>query len=92
MKMIYKYPLATADEIDINMPADAELLCVREQYGVPCIWALVDTSRPYEVRRLLMLGTGHNLDNVSTSKYVGTVFEAGGQLVWHIFDVGKVVL
>jgi hypothetical protein len=89
MKTIHKYPLATADEIEIAMPADAELLCVREQYGTPCLWALVNTSKPSVFRRLRMVGTGHNLDDVSTRKYVGTVFEAGGQLVWHVFDDGE---
>jgi hypothetical protein len=89
VKTIHKYPFAAADQIEIDMPKGAELLCVREQHETLCLWALVDTNQPPYSRTLLMYGTGHDLDNTNTEKYVGTVFEAGGHLVWHVFDLGE---
>ena len=104
MITIHKYPLETADVVRVPMPAGAEILCVREQHGQICLWAKVSTDEAIVNRTLFMFGTGHSLDVLETvavssknvmrvgysrPKYVGTVFEAGGHLVWHIYDAGE---
>lgn len=104
MITIHKYPFATSDKVQLQMPEDAEVLHAGEQHGQICLWAKVDTDKPLVKRTFLMFGTGHSLDVLETvavssknvmrvgysrPKYVGTVFEAGGHLVWHIYDAGE---
>ena len=38
-----------------------------------------------ELRTFLVKGTGHPLPDRGL-RYVGTVQEAGGRLVWHVFE------
>jgi len=68
------------------MPKGAEVLCVQMQDGIPCMWAMVDTSTMERERRLFrILGTGHPADN-DVGKYVGTYQMMGGSLVFHVFE------
>lgn len=88
MKTVWKYALEVADEQVIEMPANAHILTVQTQQGTPCIWALVDPTRPYEPRKLLIAGTGHerkDLDDVGVS-YIGTFQVMGGGLIFHVFE------
>ena len=80
MKAIYKY---TLDE-PVRMPWGSTVVKVGIQDGLFCIWAMVDTdSLPVEVRRFVVVGTGHGLlDNMV---HVGTVFEH--PFVWHIMEI-----
>lgn len=50
------------------------------------LWALVDPQADTTVRRFAVHGTGHpGVD--ATGTYVGTYQLAGGQLVFHVFEV-----
>lgn len=68
------------------MPAGAEVLMVKEQHGVICIWALVDPDKPDEVYRYRIIGTGHELKEEPGQKYVGSFFMNKGYLVFHVFS------
>lgn len=86
MLTVYKYQLNIDDHIIVDMPAGAELLFVSTQYGVPCLWARVDTTAPMVRRNLRIAGTGHsNAGGI----YVGTFMLHGGALVFHVFDLGE---
>ncbi len=81
---IWKTVLKVADVQDIEVPADAELLTAREQFGELCVWFKCDPSRPTEKRRVGICGTGHPAP--AGARYVGTGFLSGGALVLHVFE------
>jgi len=87
---IWKLPLPMADELRLQMPQGAEILCVQLQAGIPTIWVRCDDDPAFagRVHRVLQWrGTGHNADG--TGAYVGTVQLEGGALVFHLFDKGE---
>ncbi len=89
MKTIWKFPLdlaqVTGDGIGLSMPKGAEFLTVQAQYGVPTLWALVDTDQPKETRLIAVEGTGDDLGHVP-KRYLGTTQQHGGALVLHYFE------
>ncbi len=85
MTKIYKYVLETTDSQYVNMPAEAEVLCVQTQHGTPCIWARVDPDAPTHPRRFLVFGTGHEITGYP-GRYVGTYQIDGGALIFHVYE------
>lgn len=71
MKSIWKFPIEITDEQTITMPQTAKILSVQLQYGVPYIWALVDTEEQKTERLLAVYGTGHPCV-CDASEYIGT--------------------
>ncbi len=89
MQTIYKYKCPVDDEVTIQMPSGAKVLCVQVQHGEPCIWALVDRDvSEYFPRRFAWRGTGHQAEGLNNRMYVGTIQLHGGALVFHLFDRG----
>lgn len=88
MRTVYKYTLASLDDVvSLDMPAGARVLYVAEQYGTICLWALVDTNAPTELRRFRIAGTGHPI-TMDAGPYIGSVMHRSGSLVFHVFDSG----
>lgn len=87
MKQIWKFRLEIQTQQNVSMPIGAKILCVQMQYGFPCLWAIVDTSRAtgLEDRLIILRGTGHPLTG-DEGEYIGTVQASDGRLVWHIFE------
>jgi len=87
MKTIWKWYIPIkGDFVAIEMPTDAEILCVQNQDNHIAIWALcgqdAKRSRYFEVN-----GTGNLLEPPYQGwdrKYIGTV--QIGSLVWHVFE------
>ena len=68
---------------EVEMPEGAEILHVHgRQEGT--LWALVDTSKPMEMRKIVSLETGELICATEIGKHIGTVFCAGQ--VYHLFD------
>jgi hypothetical protein len=85
MQTIHKYRLQIVSEQPVTMPSGAEILCVQMQGDTPCIWAMVNPDNPNVTRSIAICGTGHPVP-VGNYKYVGTVQQFGGSLIWHIFQ------
>lgn len=85
MKRIYKYPLAIVGDQAIPLPLGAEILTIQMQGDQLCLWALVDPSKQAATAYIEVFGTGHEITD-APRKYLGTVQQAGGALVWHIFE------
>ena len=85
MKTIWKYPLSGSSYQSIEMPRGAKILDVQNQSGKPCIWALVDTEQPHEIRNFLVYGTGWKIEG-TPGKFIGTFQLDGGAYVFHLFD------
>jgi len=81
---VYKYPLSPiADEVRVGMPRGARILHVREQNGVPTLWALVDPMVANGERVFAIRGTGHLV--ADGLEYLGSAH--CGVFVWHVFEV-----
>jgi hypothetical protein len=85
MKTIYKYPLMLAGVQHVVMPHGASLMSVQVQNNSICLWAYIETDNHPKTRRVLIVGTGHEVP--PHLKFVGTVQH--GAYVWHIFDGGE---
>lgn len=85
MKRIYKYPIRIQDEQIVHLPTGAEILCVQIQNGAPFLWALIEPQTGEEARRIVIAGTGHEMEDCER-KYIGTVQMRDGTLVWHVFE------
>ena len=83
---IWKFQFKVDDRVTIDMPAGAKILHVELQNGVPCLWALVDTSAEPEPRKFLIFGTGHPISGAIavTAAHVATFQQ--GPFVWHMFE------
>jgi len=90
MKTIWKFPLQSADQQTIKMPAGAELLSVQVQRETVCLWAKVDPEAAREPRVIAIFGTGHELpEDESTFRleFIDTFQLHDGALVFHAFEV-----
>lgn len=91
---IWKYTLAFVTEQKIEMPDCASILSCGAQNDQVQIWAMVDPDALQgtkgQKRTLFIVGTGHPLPRDHRDlRFIGTVQTAGGQLVWHIFELWK---
>ena len=57
MRTIWKYR-ARARCCEIEMPLNAEILCVQLQNNIPTLWALVETEEPKRIFDTLTYYTG----------------------------------
>jgi hypothetical protein len=83
MNSVWKYPL----DMEINeleMPIGAQVLTVREQHGMGCLWALVNPDREKEIRTFRVVGTGWTCED--GLDYQGSFHLSGGSLVFHVFE------
>ncbi len=89
MRAIYKYdaPL-TSQPFTIELPKGAEVLAFDEQGGRIYFWAMVDPAAETETRTLHIAGTGHPLPD-EKMRYIGTCQQAGGALIWHLFELER---
>jgi hypothetical protein len=90
MRTIHKFSVSAADvgisgEFEVEMPRNADILCVQTQNDHPQIWAIVDDAAKLEIRRLVVVGTGWDLPaDLGRGEYIGT-FQTDGCFVWHVF-------
>ena len=88
MLTIHKYPFAVDDYVNINMPRFSRVLSVQTQNDMPCVWALVDTDSPLEIKRFRLVGTGHPIkEKEENLEFIGTFQLLGGELVFHLFEI-----
>lgn len=88
MKRVYKYTLNTQDEQVLDLPMNAQLLTVGTQNGIPQLWALVDIEEERtEERKIIIRGTGHDIDEDAVKEYIATFTMSQGRLVFHVFEI-----
>ena len=88
MKKVWKFALTVDGLQKLVMPKGAQILTVQNQYGLPCLWALVDMNERDEIRYIEVYGTGHEInDGMGSDRvYITTVQFGGGDLAWHFFE------
>jgi len=83
---IWKFSFDVSNEVNIEMPKGARIICVADQNTVPCIWAIVNPDNPMELRNFFIRGTGSLLGEADPSGYIGTFQQLNAALVWHLFE------
>lgn len=88
MKVIWKYPLEPRDVQTIQMPKRAQILTVQNQREQICLWAVVDPGEPLRLGKIRILGTGHthSPEFFDHLRYIGSIQQDEGRLVWHVFE------
>lgn len=84
-KQIHKYDIVPVSGNCIPMPDNATILSIQAQRDNICIWALVDVTAPFVMRKFDVFGTGFTIDDTAR-KYLGTVLVQNGDFVWHVFE------
>jgi len=70
----------------LNLPDDANILCVQIQNNFPYIWAITKRGEEPNTNRVFKVyGTGHSLPDFP-GNYIGTFQMNGGTFVFHIFE------
>jgi hypothetical protein len=85
MNCVFKYPIHPGD-VAIEMPIGARVLSVQVQHGEAVIWALVNSLELKELRKFVVVGTGHPCPDVG--RFIGTfqLPDLDGSWVFHLFE------
>lgn len=89
METIWKYELNLNQMQVIEMPINAEILCVHSQKDKPCLWVKVNPEeKEVEHRKIEIFSTGQPIeDSENTSRYyIGTCFCFNASFVIHVFE------
>lgn len=86
MRTIWKFPVPIMDEFTLTMPENSEILCVKAKGLCDSeMWAIVETDAPLEDITFYVRGTGHDIQDLKKSQYIGTFWLQNGALVFHLF-------
>ncbi|MCB0515180.1 MAG: hypothetical protein KDD49_03845 [Bacteroidetes bacterium] len=91
-KKIFKYQLQTTRIQQVEMPQDAEILCIQTQNETPCLWALVKPNTITIKRTFEIFATGRSIRENANRSYVGTYQLNGGELVFHCFELHDIII
>jgi len=84
---IWKCALRITDQQVVIVPRGSKFLTVQIQKGEPQLWFLCNEKEPMTDRIITIYGTGHALPEYP-GEYISTFQELGGDLVWHVFEIG----
>lgn len=90
-RTIYKYPLKMHGMIEeIKSFQDAHILSAGyDPSGVPCVWALVNPQNPPAPLKVLVMGTGWDVDfERYTAAFIATLND--GPFMWHVWQIKDV--
>ena len=82
MKTIWKYSITDRPCQEIEVPLNAEILCVQLQDNIPTLWALVETEEPKRIFDILTYYTGDCWID-KKGQYIGSYQLAG--CLYHVF-------
>lgn len=92
IQAIWKYPLEITDDQVIRVPRNSKVLSVQVQYGILCMWILVDPTEPKDLERgdlknIRIYGTGHTISSfdIKDMNFMGTFQLLDGSFVGHVF-------
>ena len=90
MTTVYKYQFQKhSNEMHATMPYGAKVLSVADQDNHITLWAEVDPDIvERQERKFVFFGTGRQFEyDVRTLQFIGTVIQASGKLVWHVYEI-----
>lgn len=86
IESIWKFPIQIVNTQSVIMPYGSKILCVQTQGEQACLWAQVKVADTMSDRTIDIFGTGHDIADLFTRTYIGTIQQFGGRLVWHVFE------
>lgn len=86
MRTIHKQSLKIKDTQEIELPHNSDILHIGIQGNSVCIWYECDTEQPKEKVKIYCYGTGHEIPQERTQKYIGTVIVFNGSGVFHFYQ------
>lgn len=87
METVWKVTLEMHPQQFIDVPKGAELLCAREQFGKIALWFRCNPKASKTEEKLIRIaGTGHEVLEAGTGRYLGTASLEDGRLMLHVFD------
>lgn len=84
MSRIWKHQLHIIDLQSVNLPYGSRIISAANQNGILTIWSMVDPSQPTCTRHIEIFGTGHQIDETVSRRFIGTVLI--DPFVWHVFE------
>lgn len=74
-----------------RLPVSSRILSVQDQDDKITLWYEFDTKDKDDLvpRHFVIAGTGHPLPDTHALTYIGTVQQASGRLVWHVYEAMK---
>ena len=85
MRTIFKTQLKVCDQQTVQLPRGFKILDIDRQGGMPCIWYECDSEAEKVDVDIYCVGTGQNIDGISSMMYIGTVHDRSGGFVWHYY-------
>lgn len=99
MRVIYKFPLATAHKqllmipplmdkvngVDCLVSPSKQVLHLDVQNGVPTIWCMCDKGREPEAVEVITRVTGFEGFEADSTKHIGSYLLHNGTFVGHVF-------
>lgn len=89
MITVWKFPLVPTDVQYVIMPEAMKILTVQMQFGMPCVWAMVESGSKKRQVTFWTVGTGNPCPIPLDARYVGTYQLNEGALVFHVFCDGE---
>lgn len=87
MKTIHKKQLQVMDEQIVLLPVNSVILSVANQKGNISLWYLLDKeTKELGQRKILIRGTGHNIEMIKSTVFIGTILLMDDDLVFHVFE------
>lgn len=83
---IFKYELLIVPVQQISLPENAKIMTVQFQGNQLCLWAMVNPHSYDEYRYIRIAATGEKITDESDLKYINTVQQFDGELIWHVFE------
>lgn len=85
MRSIYKYQIDKIHVKEITLHLE-QVLTVQLQYGIPCLWAIINEDKPEKKIAVWTIGTGWDISQITERNliYISTVQDREGY-VWHYF-------
>ena len=86
MRQVQKFDLSNSINFSVRMPVGAQILSVGRYMSYLCLWALVDSDAPKELRFFDAYPTGYSIPGDAPLHYLGTVQTEDVLSTWHIFE------
>lgn len=86
MKTIWKKELPINHDIRVKIPIGADILSLKVQKDVPCIWFQCESEADTETRIFDFFGTGHAIPDNYNGYFIGTVLSPDQLFVYHLFE------
>lgn len=87
-RTIHKVNLLEVDDQFITIPANSDIISVQTQGNNICIWYITSSLLSNVHRRIIMYGTGHQIDrDMNNMQFLGTVQLYGCSIVFHVFEL-----